>query len=72
MLIQPSTTLESLRIIPLSLADPQPIFFSHANTNLPSFVIVEVFKQCWAVHALGIVNTFFGLNYVISEDCVSI
>jgi hypothetical protein len=26
----------------------------------------------WTLHALGIVYTFFCLNFVVSEDCVSI
>jgi hypothetical protein len=34
--------------------------------------IVKVFKHRWTIHALGIVNTFFGLHFVISADCVSI
>jgi hypothetical protein len=32
-------------------------------------VIVEVFKQRWTVHALGIVYTFFGLHSIVSDDC---
>jgi hypothetical protein len=33
--------------------------------------IVAVFEKRWTVHALGIVDTFFGLHFVSSADCVT-
>jgi hypothetical protein len=34
--------------------------------------IIAVFETHWTVHALGIVDTFFGLHFVSSDDCVTI
>jgi hypothetical protein len=31
-----------------------------------------VFETRWTVHALGIVDTFFGLHFVSSRDCITI
>jgi hypothetical protein len=33
---------------------------------------VAVFKTHWTVHALGIIDTFFGLHFVSSNDCITI
>jgi hypothetical protein len=34
--------------------------------------IVTQFRMNWKIHSLGIVRTFFGLNFVITEHCVTI
>jgi hypothetical protein len=34
--------------------------------------IVAVFETHWTVHSLGLVDTFFGLHFVISDDCITI
>jgi hypothetical protein len=34
--------------------------------------IVEQFRQKWKIHALGVVRKFFGLNFVISTNCITI
>jgi hypothetical protein len=33
--------------------------------------ILIVFEKHWKVHALGIVDTFFGLHFVSSDDCIT-
>mgnify|MGYP000361726594 CR=1 FL=1 len=35
-------------------------------------LIVKVFEKHWTVHSLGVVSTFFGLHFVVSDDCVTI
>jgi hypothetical protein len=34
--------------------------------------IVAVFERHWTVHALGMVDTFFGLHSVSSDNCITI
>jgi hypothetical protein len=34
--------------------------------------IIEVFEMHWTVRDLGIVDTFFGLHFVSSRDCITI
>jgi hypothetical protein len=34
--------------------------------------IVAQFRRKWKIHALGIVRKFFGLNFVISTNCITI
>jgi hypothetical protein len=34
--------------------------------------IIAIFETHWTVHALGIVDTFFGLYFVSSRDCITI
>jgi hypothetical protein len=34
--------------------------------------IVAQFRTKWKIHSLGIVRTFFGLNFVITEHCITI
>ena len=34
--------------------------------------MVAVFKKRWSVHSLNLVQTFFGLNFVHSPDCIAI
>jgi hypothetical protein len=33
--------------------------------------IVEQFRQKWKIHALGVVRKFFGLNFLISTNCIT-
>jgi hypothetical protein len=33
--------------------------------------IVTVFESRWTVHALGVVDTFFGLHFVSTKDCIT-
>jgi hypothetical protein len=34
--------------------------------------IVAIFEVRWTVHALGIIDTFFGLHFVSTKDCITI
>jgi hypothetical protein len=34
--------------------------------------IVTLFRKKWKIHYLGVVQTFFGLNFVISDHCITI
>jgi hypothetical protein len=34
--------------------------------------VVAVFETHWTIHALGIVDTFFGLHFVLSNVCITI
>jgi hypothetical protein len=34
--------------------------------------IVEQFRRKWKIHALGVVRKFFGLNFFISTNCITV
>jgi hypothetical protein len=58
---------------PLYLVEPrQTIFYAHVSMEATYKAIIAVFETHWTVHALCIVDTFFGLHFVSSDDCVTI
>jgi hypothetical protein len=53
------------------------IFYVRANMNQPTKLlwmhcIVDALQKTCTGQALGLVNTFFGLHFINSPDCISI
>jgi hypothetical protein len=57
---------------PLILGRATDDFLCACQHEATYLAVVAVFETHWKVHALGIVDTFFGLHFVSSDDCVTI
>jgi hypothetical protein len=49
-----------------------PIILGQAKHKATYKATVAVFETRWTIHTLGLVNTFFGLRFVSSKDCITI
>jgi hypothetical protein len=57
---------------PVILGRATDDFLCACESEVTYKAIVTVFESCWTVHALGIVDTFFGLHFVSTKDCITI
>jgi hypothetical protein len=57
---------------PLILGRATDDFLCACEHEATYIAVVAVFESHWKVHTLGLVDTFFGLHFVSSDDCVTI